>query len=196
MAKLKFQSPKGMRDIFGKDQEYFDRVYEVAKKVATFYSFKKITTPILEETDLFSKGIGLSTEVVSKQMFSLKTKGGADLTLRPEGTAPIVRAYIENGMKSLPSPSKFWYFGPMFRYENPQAGRFRQFWQFGLETMREGSVVRDAEIIAIFYEILSRLKLKDLVVEVNSIGDKCCRPDYVQVLKKYLKSKKQYLCSD
>ena len=196
MAKLKFQSPKGMRDIFGKDQEYFDKVYEVAKKVATFYGFKKITTPILEETALFSKGIGLSTDVVSKQMFSLKTKGGADLTLRPEGTASIIRAYIENGMKNLPSPSKFWYFGPMFRHENPQAGRFRQFWQFGLETLREGSVVRDAEIIAIFYEILSRLKLKNLIVEISSIGDKCCRPDYIQALKKYLKSKKQYLCSD
>ena len=185
-----------MRDIFGKNQEYFNRIYEVAKKVATFYGFKKITTPILEETELFSRGIGLSTEVVKKQMFSFKTKGGDDLTLRPEGTAPIVRAYIEHGMKSLPSPSKFWYFGPMFRYENPQAGRFRQFWQFGLETMRENSVVRDAEIIAIFYEILSRLKIKNLIVEVSSIGDKCCRPDYVQVLKKYLKSKKNYLCSD
>ena len=185
-----------MRDIFGKNQEYFDKIYEVAKKVATFYGFQKIDTPMLEETELFSRGIGLSTEVVKKQMFSFKTKGGDELTLRPEGTAPIVRAYIENGMKSFPSPSKFWYFGPMFRYENPQAGRFRQFWQFGLEAMRESSVVRDAEVIVIFYEILSRLKLKDLVVEVNSIGDKCCRSDHVQALKKYLKSKKQYLCSD
>ena len=196
MSKLKFQSPKGMRDIFGENQEYFNRIYEVVKKVATFYGFKRIETPILEETELFSKGIGLSTDVVKKQMFSLKTRGGDDLTLRPEGTAPIVRAYIENGMKSFPSPSKFWYFGPMFRYENPQAGRFRQFWQFGLETMREASVVRDAEIITIFYEILNRLKIKDLVVEVSSIGDKCCRPDYIQILKKYLKSKKNYLCSD
>lgn len=196
MAKIKFQRPKGMHDIFGKDQEYFTRIYNVAKKVANFYNFKKINTPILESTELFSKGIGLSTDVVKKEMFSFKTKGGDDLTLRPEGTAPIVRAYLENGMKSLPSPSKFWYFGPMFRYENPQAGRFRQFWQFGLETMREKSVVRDAEIIAIFYEILTRLKLKNLIVEVNSIGDTCCRPEYIQVLKKYLRSKKRYLCPD
>ena len=196
MTKIKFQSPKGMRDIFGKDQEYFNRIYEVAKKIATFYGFQKIETPILEETELFSKGIGLSTDVVRKQMFSLKTKGGDDLTLRPEGTASVVRAYIEKGMKSLPSPSKFWYFGPMFRYENPQSGRFRQFWQFGLETMRESSVARDAEIIAIFYDILNKLKIKDLIIEVSSIGDKCCRPDYVQALKKYLKSKKSYLCSN
>ena len=196
MSKLKFQSPKGMRDIFGKDQEYFDRIYEVAKKTATFYGFKKIETPMLEETELFSKGIGLSTEVVKKQMFSFKTKGGDDLTLRPEGTASIVRFYIEKGMRSLPGPSKFWYFGPMFRYEKPQKGRYRQFWQFGIETMREGSVVRDAEVIAIFYEILSRLKLKNLIVEISSIGDKCCRPDYIQVLKKYLRSKKHYLCSN
>jgi len=196
MSKLKFQSPKGMRDIFGKDQEYFDKIYEVAKKIATFYGFKKIETPMLEDTELFSKGIGLSTDVVRKQMFSFKTRGGDDLTLRPEGTAPIVRAYIEKGMRSFPGPSKFWYFGPMFRYEKPQKGRYRQFWQFGLETMRESSVVRDAEIIAIFYEILKRLKIKNLIVEVSSIGDKCCRPDYVQILKKYLKSKKQYLCSN
>ena len=196
MAKLKFQSPKGMRDIFGKDQEYFDKIYEVAKKISTFYGFKRIETPILEDTELFSKGIGLSTDVVKKQMFSFKTRGGDDLTLRPEGTASIVRFYIEKGMRSFPGPSKFWYFGPMFRYEKPQAGRFRQFWQFGLETIRENSVVRDAEIIAIFYEILKKLKIKNLIVEVSSIGDKCCRPDYIQALKKYLKSKKQHLCSN
>ena len=184
-----------MRDVFGRDQEYFDKIYEVAKKIAIFYGFEKIETPILEDTELFSKGIGLSTEVVRKQMFSLKTKGGDGLTLRPEGTASVIRAYIEKGMRSLPGPSKFWYFGPMFRYEKPQKGRFRQFWQFGLETIRESSVVRDAEIIAIFYEILKRLKIKNLIVEVSSIGDKCCRPDYVQSLKKYLKSKRQYLCS-
>jgi len=196
MSKLKFQKPKGMRDIFGEDQEYLDRIYEVVKKISTFYNFQKIDTPILEETELFSKGIGLSTEVVKDQMFSFKTKGGNNLTLRPEGTAPIVRAYIENGMKNMPSPSKLWYFGPMFRYEKPQAGRYRQFLQFGLETLREEGVVRDAEIIAIFYEILKRLKIKNIIVEVNSIGSSCCRPAYIQNLSKYLKSKKQYLCPD
>ncbi len=196
MAKNKFQSIRGMRDIFGQDQEYFERVYKVVKKIAHFYNFEKIDTPILEETELFSQGIGMSTEVVEKQMFSFKTKGGDNLSLRPEGTAGIVRAYLEHGMKNTPSPSKLWYFGPFFRYEKPQKGRYRQFWQFGLETLREPSVARDAEIIDVVYKILDRLKIKDLVFEVNSLGDECCRPDYIKDLKKYLKSKKHYLCSD
>ncbi len=196
MGKPKFQSLKGMRDIYGDDQEYIERIYKVAKKIANFYGFKKIEIPLLEETKVFSKGIGLGSEVVQKQMYSFETKGGEDVTLRPEGTASIVRAYIENGLKSTPAPTKFWYFGPMFRYEKPQKGRYRQFWQFGLESLREKDLVRDAETIVVLYKILERLKINNLVVEVNSIGDKCCRPDYIKKLNKYLKSKKHYLCSD
>ncbi len=196
MSKLKFQSLKGMRDILGDDQEYMERIYKVGKKIADYYGFKKIETPVLEETELFNKGTGEDTEVVQKEMYSFKTKGGDKVSLRPEATPPIVRSYLEHGMKSEPSPTKLWYFGPMFRYEQPQAGRYRQFYQFGLETLREGDPARDAETIVVMYKILERLKIKNLVVEVNSIGDKCCRPDYVKALTKYLKSKKHYLCSD
>jgi len=129
-------------------------------------------------------------------MYSFRTKGGDFLCLRPEGTASIVRAYIENGMYTRPQPLKLWYFGPFFRYEHPQAGRYRQFWSFGFEVLGEKSSVIDAQIIQIFYNILKELKLKDLVVEVNSIGDEQCRPYYKKLLKNYLRSKETSLCAD
>mgnify|MGYP001065649920 CR=1 FL=1 len=115
MSDPKFQSPTGMHDILSEDQKYFQKIYDVVEEIADFYNFKKIETPILEETELFSRGIGLATDIVQKQMFSFRTRGGDSLTLRPEGTAPIVRAYIEKGMQNLPQPVKLWYFGPYFR---------------------------------------------------------------------------------
>ncbi|MFQ6049844.1 MAG: histidine--tRNA ligase [Candidatus Paceibacterales bacterium] len=194
--KPRFQSPTGMHDILPEDQKYFQKIYDVVKNIAHFYNFQKIETPILEETELFSKGIGLATDIVQKEMFSFRTKGGDYLTMRPEGTAPIVRAYIENGMQSLPKPVKLWHFGPFFRYERPQAGRYRQFWQFGLEVFGEKSPAVDAQIIQIFYNILGELKLKNLIVEVNSIGASCCRPYYKKILVSYLRSKIGSLCAN
>jgi len=159
VKKPKFQSPTGMHDVLPEDQKYFQKIYEVCQDIVNFYGFQKIETPILEETELFSKGIGLATDIVGKQMFTLRTKGGDYLTLRPEGTAPLVRAYIEHGMQNLPQPVKLWHFGPYFRYEHPQLGRFRQFWQFGFEVLGEENSVLDAQIIQIFYNILRELKL-------------------------------------
>lgn len=196
MKKLKFQAPSGMRDILPKDQYYFQRIYEVVSDAADFYGFGKIDTPLLEETELFSKGTGSATELVKKQMYSLKTKGGDNLVLRPEWTPSIVRAYIENGMQSFPQPIKLWYFGPCFRYERPQAGRSRQFWQFGFEIIGEESPVIDAQIIQICYNILKELKLKNINIEVNSIGDSQCRPYYKKLLGNYLRSREGSLCSD
>jgi histidyl-tRNA synthetase len=194
--KPKFQSPTGMHDILPAEQRYFQKIYNVVKSIADFYGFGKIETPILENTELFSRGIGLSTDIVGKQMFSLKTKGGDELTLRPEGTAPIVRAYIEQGMFALPQPVKLWYFGPFFRYEHPQAGRYRQFWQFGFETLGEKGPVIDAQIIQIFYNILREIRLKNLVVEINTIGDSQCRPYYKKLLVSFFRSREAALCSD
>ncbi|TET83971.1 MAG: histidine--tRNA ligase, partial [Candidatus Nealsonbacteria bacterium] len=194
--KLKFQSPTGMHDILPPEQKYFQKIYEVSENIANFYQFQKIETPILEETELFSKGIGFSTDIVGKQMFSLRTKGGDYLTLRPEGTAPVVRAYIEHGMFNLPQPVKLWYFGPNFRYEKPQAGRYRQFWQFGFEVFGEESPVIDAQIIQIFYNILRELKLKNLIIDINSIGDNQCRPYYKKLLVSYFRSRESSLCAD
>ena len=130
MAKIKFQTPIGMHDLFEEDLEYFEKIEKVCKKFADFYGFKRIETPILEETQLFEKGTGIFTDIVEKQMYSLRTRGGNHLTLRPEYTPPVVRAYIQHGMQSLPKPVNLWYFGPAFRYERPQAGRYRQFYQF------------------------------------------------------------------
>jgi len=194
--KLKFQTPTGMRDILPEDQRYFQKILDVIENIAEFYDFKKIETPILESAELFSKGVGVSTDIVEKQMFTLKTKGGDFLALRPEGTAPAVRAFIENGFVNLPQPVKIWYFGPFFRYEHPQAGRFRQFWQFGFEIFGEQSSVVDAQMIQIFYNILQELKLKNLVVEINSIGDSQCRPYYKKLLVSYFRSRETGLCAD
>ena len=194
--KPKFQHPSGMHDILPQEQRYYQKIYDVVSNIADFYGFGKIDTPVLEETDLFSRGIGLATDIVKKQMYSLKTRGGDSLTLRPEWTSPVVRAYIENGMQNWSQPVKLWYFGPCYRYERPQAGRYRQFWQFGFEVLGEQSPVIDAQIIQIFYNIFQELKLKNLIVEVNSIGDSNCRPYYKKLLANYFKSREVSLCAD
>jgi len=190
----KFQTPTGMHDILYSDQRYFEKIYNVVKEIASFYRFKKISTPILEKTELFARGIGLSTEIVQKQMYTFKTKRGDPLSLRPEGTAPVVRAYLQNGMFNLPQPVKLWYFGPFFRYEKPQAGRYRQFHQFGLEVLGEENPVIDAQIIQIFVQILKNLKFKKLDIQINSIGDSKCRPYFKKLLVHYLKSRERSLC--
>ena len=194
--KLKYQNPTGMRDILPEDQKYYKRIYEVVSGIAEFYGFRKIDTPALEQEELFLKGVGSSSDIVQKQMYSLKTKGGDVLTLRPEWTAPVVRSYIQHGMQSWSQPVKLWYFGPCWRHERPQADRYRQFWQFGFEVFGEQSAVIDAQVIQISYNILKELKLKDLVIQVNSIGDNQCRPYYKKLLSSYLKSRDSSLCSD
>lgn len=185
-----------MHDILPEEQKYFQRINNVIENIAGFYDFKKIDTPILEDSELFSRGIGLATDIVGKQMFTLKTKGGDELALRPEGTAPIVRAYIEQGMFALSQPVKLWYSGPFFRYEHPQQGRFRQFWQFGFETLGEMGSVIDVQTIQIFYNILRELRLKNLTIEINTIGDSQCRPYYKKLLTSFFRSREISLCSD
>lgn len=185
-----------MHDILPENQKYFQRICNVAENIANFYGFQKIDTPILEETEIFSKGTGISTDIVQKQMYSLRTKGGDYLTLRPEFTPGIARAYIEHGMFNLTQPVKLYSFGPLFRYESPQIGRFRQFHQFNFEVLGEKSPIIDAQIIQIFYNILREIRLKNLIIEVNSIGDSQCRPYYKKLLVSYFKSRESSLCSD
>ncbi|MCX6759081.1 MAG: histidine--tRNA ligase [Candidatus Nealsonbacteria bacterium] len=196
MKKPKFQRPTGMHDILPEDQGYFQKIYNVCETVANFYGFKKIDTPILEDTALYEKGTGLATDIVQKQMFTLRTKGRNYLTLRPEFTPGIIRAYLEHGMQTLPQPIKLYSSGPAFRYEHPQAGRYRQFHQFNLEVIGDGNSVIDAQVIQIFYNILTEIKLKKLIVEINSIGDNQCRPYYKKLLLSYLKSRDLSLCVD
>ena len=194
--KLKIQRPTGMHDILPQDQKYFQKVYDTCQSIANFYGFSKIDTPILEETELFIKGTGEMTDIVQKEMYSLKTKGGDCLTLRPEFTPGVVRSYIEHGMKNLPQPVKLYSFGPVFRFEKPQAGRYRQFHQFNLENIGEKSPVADTQIIQIFYNILSELKFKKLIVKINSIGDDQCRNRYRRLLINYCRARQKLLCSD
>lgn len=196
MKKPKFQAPSGMHDILPHKHLYFQKIEKTCRDLANFYNFQKIETPIAEEAELFSRGIGISTDIVEKQMYIFRTKGGDVLALRPEGTAPVARAYIEQGMQNLPQPVKLWYFGPFFRYERPQAGRFRQFWQFGFEVLGEESPVIDVQIIQIFYNILKELKFKDLIIEVNSIGCRHCRSYYKKLLMSFFRSRESSLCSN
>jgi len=196
MKKVKFQKPAGMHDILSEDRKYFQKIYDTCETMVNFYDFKRIDTPLLEDTALYEKGTGLTTDIVQKQMFTLRTKGGDYLTLRPEFTPGIIRAYLEHGMSALPQPVKLYSAGPVFRYEHPQAGRYRQFHQFNLEIIGDGHPVIDAQIIQIFYNILSELKLKKIIVEINSIGDSQCRPYYKKILASYFKSRESSLCPD
>ncbi|MCK4781581.1 histidine--tRNA ligase [Candidatus Parcubacteria bacterium] len=195
--KPKFQTLTGMHDILGEEQKYFQKIYSVVENIAQFYGFQKIETPILEETELFSKGTGSSTDVVQKEMYSFRTKGGDYVSLRPEGTPSIVRAYIEHGMISRPQPVKLYHnVAPFFRYERPQAGRYREFHQFDFEVLGEKNSVIDVQLIQIGYNILKELGLKDLIIEINSIGDAQCRPYYKKSLVNYLRKHQVVLCAD
>ncbi|MDP2930008.1 MAG: histidine--tRNA ligase [bacterium] len=191
-----FQAPQGMHDILPEDQKYFQKVYHTADGLASFYGFDKIDTPILEYAELFEKGTGLSTEIVEKQMFHLRTRGGDSLALRPEFTPGIMRAFLQHGMTNLPQPVKLYSIGPLFRHESPQSGRLRQFNQIDFEIFGEQSPAIDAQTIQIFYNLLTELKLKNPIIEVNSIGASCCRPYFKKVLSSYLKSRFNSLCVD
>jgi histidyl-tRNA synthetase len=194
--KLRFQTPTGMHDVLPEDQFFYEKIYEVVEDIARFYGFGKIETPIVEDAGVYEKGTGVSTDIVEKQMYTLKTKGGDALALRPEFTPGIVRSYIQHGMINLPQPVKLFTHGPLFRYEHPQAGRFRQFHQVDFEVFGEQSAAMDAQIIQIFYAILKELKFSHLIIEVNSIGDSQCRPYYKKLLANYLRPRQNSLCVD
>ena len=185
-----------MHDMLSGDIRYLERIIDMAKEIAEFYGFLPIQTPHLEHAELFSRPLGEMSEVVEKQMYTFRTKGGDLLALRPEATAQIMRAYSESGMNSWPHPVKLFYYGSFFRHENPQKGRFREFRQFGLETLGETDPVTDAIIIKIFYLILHELGFENILIRINSIGDKECRPYYKKELANYYKKKFNYLCKD
>ncbi|MBT7552934.1 histidine--tRNA ligase [bacterium] len=186
---------KGMKDIVPAEQLIWDFVREKVKSAARDYGFTRIDTPIVEFTQLFKKSTGEDTDVVSKEMYSFVDQGGDRLSLRPETTPSVVRAYIEHGMLNQPQPVKMFYIGPQFRHDKPQAGRYRQFWQFGFEAIGDVDPIIDAQMIVMNYDILQDLGL-DTEVQINSIGDKSCRPKYLKALTQYYKDKKKDLCAD
>ena len=196
MSKIKYQSLTGMHDVLPEDQVYFKRVQKAVESVSSYYSFEKIETPILEYAEVFQKAVGDDTDIVGKEMYTFRTKGGDLVSLRPEGTAAVMRSYLEHGMHNLPQPVKLWYIGPFFRYERPQAGRFRQFHQFGFEAIGDPSPSIDSQIIQMSYDVLKELGFKNLTIEVNSIGDSECRPYFKKILTSYFKSRRSSLCSD
>jgi len=189
------KSPKGMRDILGDEYYALQGLFEKAQEIAIYYGFKPIDTPILEKEELFARGVGEHTDIVEKEMYNLKTKGGNKLVMRPEGTAPAVRAYIEHGMHTLPQPVMLYYEGPFFRHENPQRGRYRQFRQFGLEIMGTDKSIADAIIMRTMVDILEEVGFSNLCIDINSIGDKDCRPAYTRALIAYYKKNVNSLCS-
>lgn len=188
--------PKGMQDILPNDFLFREHILAAVEKYAKFYGFSRIETPILEDTRLFARSIGEGTDIVEKEMFTCATKGGDKLVLRPEGTASIVRAYITNGMVNWSQPVKLYYSGPMFRYERPQAGRGREFSQFGFEILGSADSIFDAQIIQLTCFILKKIKLKDFVIHINSIGDIKCRNKYKSALIDYYKPRFNKLCPD
>ncbi|MBI4132071.1 MAG: histidine--tRNA ligase [Candidatus Sungbacteria bacterium] len=191
-----FQSPRGTHDILPADQPLWEKVRSSIRQLSLFYGFEKIDTPHFEDTDLFTVGVGRATDIVSKQMYSFKTRGGDQLTLRPEGTAAVARAFVEHGMVNWPQPVKLYYTGSFFRHESPQRGRFREFNQWGLEIIGDGEAVADAQIINVFYLFLQEWGLRDAIVEVNSVGCPACRPAYRAQLTQYYRSRVRGLCRE
>ena len=180
-------APKGMRDIMGDDYYLFQGFFEKGQEVAMYYGFKPIETPMLEQEEIFTSGIGEGTDIIDKEMYSLRTKGGDHLALRPEHTAPLMRAYIEHGMGSQPQPVLFYQYGPSFRHDNPQKGRYRQFYQFDVDALGSEKSILDALVIKTTMTILQESGGTDLSVDINSIGCKDCRPSYVRELVNYYK---------
>lgn len=194
MAKI-IKVQKGTKDILPQEIEQWHRLEKNALDVFTKYGYKEIRTPIFEATELFARGVGDTTDIVNKEMYTFE-KSERSLTLRPENTAGVVRSFIENGMARLSAPVKLWYKGPMFRYERPQAGRQRQFHQVGVEMFGIKEPTADAEVILLAVNYLKSLGLNDLEVEINSLGCPQCREEYKRKIKEVLKPEFDNLCED
>src|SRR3989344_6019446 len=191
------QAPRGTQDIVPPEQKYWEYVTETAKAVLRGWDFERLDTPIFEETGLFIHAVGDESDIARKELFELKVRGGgAAYSLRPEGTAPVVRAYIERGMRSWPKPVKLFYLGPFFRYDRPQAGRWRQFHQFGLELFGSAAPVSDVQIMFVSHVLLQQLGLEDYQFQINSLGSPGDRGAYIKVLKEHYRRSRAKLCRD
>ncbi len=185
---------KGTKDVLPKDVHKNQYIEATALDIAEKFGYKEIRTPSFEYTELFQRGVGDTTDVVQKEMYTFDDKGGRSITLRPEGTAGAVRSYLENGLCNEALPQKVCYIGPCFRYEKPQAGRLREFHQFGVECFGTDSPLADAELIALGKSIFDTLEIKELSLEINSIGCPTCRAEYHKALKEYFSSRENELC--
>ncbi len=193
---MKYTLPRGTKDILPDEIGIWQFIEETCRKIFELYNYAEIRTPIFEQTDLFARAVGSTTDIVTKEMYVFQDKKGRSLALRPEATASVVRACIQNNLISQGKVTKLYYLGPMFRYERPQAGRYRQFHQAGVEVFGSNDPLVDAEVIEMAVKLFEKLGLKDLEVDINSVGCRECQPAYRDKLKKYFKDIKKNLCKD
>ena len=189
--------PKGTYDIYGENAKYYNYINNVFASVCAYYNYEYIRTPIFEDSELFHRGVGETSDIVSKETYDFKDRGDRNLTLRPEGTAGVVRSFIENKMYGdVNQPKKLYYSGTMYRYERPQAGRFRELSQIGVEVLGSDSPMMDAEVISLAYRLLEEMGILNVIVKINTLGDKESRETYRDALISYLKPHIHELCSD
>jgi histidyl-tRNA synthetase len=193
---MKFTAPRGTFDILPEQVGVWQAIESASRKAFDLYSYEEIRTPIFESTELFARSIGSTTDIVSKEMYTFLDKKERSLTLRPEETAPVVRACLENNLISPDKVTKLYYIGPMFRYERPQAGRFRQFHQIGVEAFGSADPLLDSEVILLAVDLFEKIGLDGIEVDVNSVGCKVCRPNFQEELKKYFSTNINEMCED
>ncbi|MDQ1912443.1 histidine--tRNA ligase [Paenibacillus sp. GD4] len=193
---MSIQKPKGTQDLLPGEIEKWQYIESKARDICQRFNYREIRTPVFENTELFQRGVGETTDIVEKEMYTFIDKGDRSMSLRPEGTAGVVRAYVENKLYGEPDVSKLYYIGPMFRYEQPQAGRYRQFHQIGIEAFGSVDPSIDAEVIALGYTFYKELGLKDVTVELNSVGTPAVRAAYREHIQKFFAPVKEQLCKD
>jgi len=193
---LQYRAPRGTADILPEEQPYWKHILGTAERLCQLFGYQAIETPIFEEASLFTRGVGETTDIVQKEMYAFRDRGGDELALRPEGTAGVCRAYLQNGMHNLPQPVRLYYSGPIFRYDRPQAGRYRQHTQFGVEAIGEADATVDAEIIELLWRLYEELNFSNLTLQLNSIGDANCRPVYLRVLRDYYGERLSQVCDE
>jgi len=193
---LVLNSPRGTADIYGPDLEYHNFIVEKSKKLFSRFNYEQIITPTFEHTEVFTRSIGEGTDIVSKEMYTFQDKKGRSLTLRPEGTASVARAVVENKLYARNLPLKLFYAGNMFRYERPQKGRMREFSQLGAEAIGSDNTLIDAEMVWLINQLFKDLGFKDLVLLVNSMGCEVCRKDYITEFKSFLSTRTEKLCPE
>lgn len=193
---MKLTAPKGTKDILPSEIASWEKIEKTAKALCRQYGFKQIRTPEFEYTDLFVRGVGEGTDIVKKEMYTFARNEKNSFTLKPEGTAPAIRAYIQNGMSNEPQPVKLFYLTSCYRAENPQKGRMRQFHQFGCELIGSDSPLADAQVIILADAFIKKMGVENVKLHINTVGCPKCRKEYYEILKKFLQEKREYLCED
>ena len=192
----RFQAPRGTKDVLPEDEAYWSFVRRMGEHTAQLFGYRFIETPMFEDARLFLRGAGEGTDIAEKEIYIFEDRGNDKLALRPEGTANVCRAYLEHGMQTLPQPVRLFYVSPVFRYDRPQAGRFRQHTQLGVEAIGDGSALIDAEVIDLLSSFYDALGLSGLSLQLNSIGDPSCRPAYIKALRSYYSNHLSEICDD